>query len=52
MKPFYPFLLTGYHSPEYFCDREALADKEMLLQEGDRYEVYDRFFGVWLKENM
>lgn len=23
MKPSNPFLITGYHSPEYFCDREA-----------------------------
>lgn len=23
MKPNNPFLITGYHSPEYFCDREA-----------------------------
>ena len=22
MKPNNPFLITGYHSPEYFCDRE------------------------------
>lgn len=32
--------------------REALVEKEMLLQEGDRYQVYDRFFGIWLEENM
>ncbi len=23
MKPNNPFLITGYHSPEYFCDRES-----------------------------
>ena len=23
MKPNNPFLIAGYHSPEYFCDREA-----------------------------
>ena len=22
MKPLNPFLIEGYHSPEYFCDRE------------------------------
>lgn len=23
MKPQNPFLIAGYHSPEYFCDRET-----------------------------
>ncbi len=23
MKPYNPFLIAGYHSPEFFCDREA-----------------------------
>ena len=23
MKPNNPFLIAGYHSPEFFCDREA-----------------------------
>ncbi len=23
MKPNNPFLMAGYHSPEFFCDREA-----------------------------
>ena len=27
IKPNNPFLITGYHSPEYFCDREEEAGK-------------------------
>jgi len=29
----------------------ALMDKELLYEENDEYSVYDRFFGLWLKEN-
>lgn len=27
MKPYNPFLVYGYNSPEYFCDREKETDK-------------------------
>ncbi len=27
MKPNNPFLISGYHSPEYFCDRETESEK-------------------------
>lgn len=27
---------------------QALADKELILNERDNYEVYNRFFGIWL----
>ena len=25
MRPYNPFLIAGYHSPEFFCDRETEA---------------------------
>lgn len=28
-----------------------LLDKELITQEGDVYQVYDRFFGLWIAEN-
>ncbi len=31
---------------------KALVDKEMLLQVNEAYEVYDRFFGWWLKKEV
>ena len=27
---------------------KVLVDKELLLQTDDAYQVYDRFFGIWL----
>ena len=27
---------------------KSLVDKELLLDQNDSYEVYDRFFGIWL----
>ena len=30
MKPNNPFLISGYHSPEFFCDRET--ETETLLE--------------------
>ena len=30
MKPNNPFLVTGYHSPEYFCDRRQ--ETETMIQ--------------------
>lgn len=29
---------------------KALVEKELLLREGDAYQVYDRFFALWLQE--
>lgn len=29
----------------------ALVDKELLYEENNEYSVYDRFFGLWLKES-
>ena len=26
MKPYNPFLISGYYSPEYFCDRKIESD--------------------------
>lgn len=37
-----PFVTYGYKGTEYFCD----------LQEEDSYIVYDRFFGVWLRQRV
>ena len=35
MKPYNPFLVYGYNSPEYFCDREKETDKMIsALQNG------------------
>ena len=35
-KPHNPFLLAGYYSPEYFCDREAKTAKILSALENDR----------------
>lgn len=35
-KPHNPFLITGYYSPEYFCDREAETKKIISALENDR----------------
>lgn len=35
-KPYNPFLITGYYSPEYFCDREAETKKIMSALKNDR----------------
>lgn len=28
---------------------KTLVEKELLLDQNAHYEVYDRFFGIWLK---
>lgn len=35
-KPYNPFLLAGYYSPEYFCDREVETAKLISALENDR----------------
>lgn len=35
-KPHNPFLITGYYSPEYFCDREVETKKIISALENDR----------------
>lgn len=30
---------------------KVLVDKELLLDDNNSYQVYDRFFGIWLKNN-
>ncbi len=32
--PLNPFLLSGYHSPDYFCDREEETEKLVSRHEG------------------
>jgi hypothetical protein len=36
MKPKNPFIVTGYHSPEYFCDRETETKKIISAIENGR----------------
>lgn len=38
-----PFLVYGYESPAYFCDRE------LIYYSPSDYHVYDRFFAMWLR---
>jgi len=35
-QPYNPFLITGYYSPEYFCDREQETTKIISALENDR----------------
>jgi len=35
-KPYNPFLIAGYYSPEYFCDREMETEKLISALENDR----------------
>ncbi|MDR1725762.1 MAG: ATP-binding protein, partial [Bacteroidales bacterium] len=35
-KPYNPFLIAGYFSPDYFCDRETEKDKIISALENDR----------------
>ena len=35
-KPYNPFLIVGYYSPEYFCDRETETEKLISALENDR----------------
>lgn len=30
---------------------KVLVDKELLLDDNNGYQIYDRFFGIWLKNN-
>ena len=36
MKPYNPFLVYGYNSPEYFCDREKETDKMISALQNER----------------
>ena len=46
MKPYNPFLVYGYNSPEYFCDREKETDKMIsALQNGRNLTLIS--LGVW-----
>ena len=58
MKPNNPFLIAGYYSPEFFCDRKRetassalkkLPDNELVYHTDNGYIVYDRFMGEWLR---
>ena len=44
-----PFVLTGYISENYFCDRK---DESRRLISEITIQVYDRFFSLWLKKNI
>jgi hypothetical protein len=35
-KPHNPFLIVGYYSPEYFCDREAETQQIVSALQNDR----------------
>lgn len=35
-KPYNPFLISGYHSPDYFCDRESETEKITSALANDR----------------
>ncbi|MBB3188405.1 AAA family ATPase [Microbacter margulisiae] len=35
-KPYNPFLIAGYHSPDYFCDRETETAKIISALDNDR----------------
>lgn len=47
MKPYNPFLVYGYNSPEYFCDRERETDKMIsaLLNERNLTLISPRRMG-------
>lgn len=47
MKPYNPFLVYGYNSPEYFCDREKETDKMIsaLLNERNLTLISPRRMG-------
>lgn len=59
-----PFLIEGYKSAEYFCDRQektaltassvqtivkVLLDRNFLTNDGNIYRVYDHFMQQWLR---
>ena len=49
MKPYNPFLVYGYNSPEYFCDREKETDKMIsALQNGRNLTLIKMFSGNWI----
>ena len=35
-KPYNPFLIAGYYSPDYFCDRETETEKITSALNNDR----------------
>jgi len=35
-RPHNPFLISGYYSPDYFCDRETETEKIIAALENDR----------------
>lgn len=39
MKPYNPFLVYGYNSPEYFCDREKETDKMISALQNERNQT-------------
>ncbi|MCK9311813.1 MAG: hypothetical protein M0P26_06010 [Bacteroidales bacterium] len=54
-KPHNPFLLTGYYSPAYFCDREAETAKILSALENDRNislpkAFLEKWTTVWKKQ--
>ena len=46
-EPHNPFLIAGYYSPEYFCDREAETAKIISALENDRNISYDKSSQIW-----
>ena len=51
-----PFLVYGYDSPMYFCDREKetqdlleALENEYIYTAEQGYIIYDRFLAFWLR---
>ncbi len=46
-----PFVIEGYVSPDFFCDRKvetALLDRDFITSEEGAYQLCDKFFRQYL----
>lgn len=63
-KPNNPFIVSGYHSPPYFCDRKvelawltdqfdnernAVEKKDFIIYEANGYTLHDTLLRRWLQ---
>jgi hypothetical protein len=46
-----PFLIQGYISPDYFCDRNEETKKIISAYENEEYFLNDIFLSRWLERN-
>ena len=52
MKPNNPFLISGYYSPEFFCDREQETGTILdALHNGRNVALIAQHHAVWVRQD-